>query len=331
MSMGPASESECPSLSIATKAGRIDMVATAACLGALLFWSLGPIFIKYLSGYTDSWTQNALRYSVACLFWLPFLVYITAKGNFARRTWRRAILPSFANLAMQSLWAAGFYYLDPAFMTLLTKTSVFWIAGFSLMFFPEERPLARSRRFWLGLLLSVLGMLGVLYFKEDFTARGTLIGIVIALAEAFMWGVYTIAVKIAFRDTDSRSSFSVMSIYAAIGMWICAFLLGEPQRALALDIRTWAAVVFSGVASIALAHVLYYAAIRRIGATIPMLVILAQPFVVFSLSSAIYHERLSGLQLLFGAALLLGSALSVWAQQHLRTRPRGPVAQPESP
>ncbi len=311
--------------------GRIDTTATAASLGALLFWSLGPIFIKYLSDYTDCWTQNALRYSVACLFWLPSLAYFVAKGSFAGKTWRRAILPSFANLIMQSLWAAGFYYLDPAFMTLLTKTSIFWVAGFSLLFFRDERPLARSGRFWLGLLLSVLGMLGVLYFKEDFTAKGTLLGIAIALGEAFMWGVYTIAVRVAFRDTDSRSSFAVMSIYAALGMWICAWLLGEPARAWALDARLWVAVAFSAVTSIALAHVLYYAAIRRIGATIPMLVVLAQPFVVFSLSHVIYHEQLTGLQLLCGAALLLGSALSVWAQQHLRSEPVVPAAQPESP
>ena len=331
MSTAPAKGVEGFSAGSRAGVGRIDTTATAACVGALLFWSLGPIFIKYLSGHMDAWTQNALRYSVACLFWLPSLAYLAAKGSFAGKTWRRAVLPSFANLVMQSLWAAGFYYLDPAFMTLLTKTSVFWIAGFSLLFFRDERPLARSRRFWLGLLLSVLGMLGVLCFKEDFTAKGTLLGIAIALGEAFMWGVYTLAVRVAFRDIDSRSSFAVMSIYAVIGMWICAFLLGAPAQALTLDARTWVAVVFSAVTSIALAHVLYYAAIRRIGATIPMLVVLAQPFVVFSLSSVIYHERLTRLQLLFGAALLLGSALSVWAQQHLRSRPVGPAAQPESP
>jgi drug/metabolite transporter (DMT)-like permease len=309
-------------MSDSTRTGRLNIAATGACLAALCCWSLGPIFIKYLTGYTDSWTQNAVRYSVACLFWLPFLVHLMARGGFAASTWRRAVLPALANVVMQSLWAAGFYYIDPAFMTLLTKTSVLWIAGFSLMFFREERPLARSARFWLGFLLSIAGMVGVLYFQEDFAARGTLIGIAIALMEAFMWGVYTIAVRIAFRDSDSRSSFSVMSMYTVVGLWICALLLGKPEQALDMDARAWLAVVFSGVTSIALAHVFYYAALRRIGATIPMLVILAQPFVVFGMSSIIFHERLSGIQLLFGVVLLAGSALSIWAQQHLRTPPR---------
>ena len=103
------------------------------------------------------------------------------------------------NVVTQSLWAAGFYYIDPAFITLLTNTSVLWVVAFSLLFFAEERPLARSPRFWLSLLLSIAGISGVVYFKEDFTAAGTVIGIVIALAEAFMWGVYTISVRSHFE------------------------------------------------------------------------------------------------------------------------------------
>ena len=308
-------------MSGSTPTGRVNMTATAACLGALCCWSIGPLFIEYLTGHVDSWTQNMLRYSVACLFWLPFLLHLMLQGRLEGRTWRRAILPSIPNVAMQSLWAVGFYYLGPAFLTLLSKTSILWVAGFSLMFFREERPLARSSRFWAGFLLSIAGVFGVLYFGEDFAAAGTLTGIFIALITAFMWAVYTISVRIAFRDVDSRSGFSVISLYTAIALSVCALLFGEPGQALSMGLRPWAAVVISGITAIALGHVFFYAAMRRIGATIPMLVILAQPFVVFSLSSVIFHERLSGMQLLSGTALLIGAGLSIWAQQHLRAEP----------
>lgn len=299
------------------------MAATSACLGAVFFWALGPIFIKYLTGHTDSWTQNALRYSAACVFWLPFLAHITMRGAFPRRAWRRAIVPSIANIAMQSLWGAGFYYITPAFMTLLTNTSVLWVMGFSLVFFPEERPLMRSPRFWLGLLLSITGLLGVVCFRADFAAAGTRIGIAIALTEAFMWAVYTISVKTALRDIDSRSGFSVISLYTTVGLWVCAAFLGHPGQALHLGIPAWTAIVVSGITSIALAHVLYYAAIRRVGTTIPMLVVLALPFIVLSMSSVFFHERLNGMQLLSGVVLLTGSASSIWAQQHLRASASG--------
>jgi drug/metabolite transporter (DMT)-like permease len=222
---------------------------------------------------------------------------------------------------MQSLWAAGFYYLDPAFMTLLTKTSILWVAAFSLVVFPEERPLARSYRFWLGCLLSLTGVAGVLYFHEGFSATGTLVGIVIALAEAFTWAVYTLSVRIAFRGVDSRCSFSVISLYTTVGLWGCSLFLGKPSLVVGIGWNAWMAVVISAVTSIALAHVLFYVAIQRIGTTLPVLVVLAQPFAVFGLSSLIFHEHLSDIQLLFGAVLLLGSGLSIWAQQHLKAEP----------
>jgi drug/metabolite transporter (DMT)-like permease len=64
---------------------------------------------------------------------------------------------------------------------------------------------------------------------------------------------------------------------------------------------------------------LYYSAIKRIGATIPSLVLLATPFIVLAASSVIFGERLSGSQIVFGLVLLAGAALAIWTQQHLGT------------
>ena len=297
---------------------KVDISATVACLGALSFWSLGPIFIKYLTGYLDSWTQNLLRYSVACLFWLPFLLLSIRAGRLDKKIWRRALAPAAANIVMQSLWAAAYYYIGPAFMVLLTKTNIIWIAGFSLIFFAEERALVRSKCFWAGLTLSAIGLIGVMYFKVDVAEVKALTGIVIALAAALMWGVYTVSVKIAFRQIDSRSGFSVISIYTVAGLGAAALLFGKPADCVRMGAWQWACVVISGILCIAFAHVLYYAALRRIGATIPALVILAQPFIVLAISHTLFGESLGVMQLVFGAVLLAGAALAIWAQQDLR-------------
>ena len=297
---------------------RVDIVATFACIGVLSCWTVGPISIKYLSSYIDSWTQNLLRYSVGCLFWLPFLAINIKRKRIDSKLWRKALLPAAANVTMQSLWAAGFYYVGPAFMALLAKSSVIWIAGFSLIFFADERGLVKSKRFWLGLMFSVIGVVGVIYYKQDFAASGTMAGIVIALACAFMWAVYTLSVRIAFRDTDSRSGFSVISIYTVAGLLVLGISFGQLGQCVTMVPKGWAVVVISAVIAIALGHVLYYTAMKRIGATIPSLVILAQPFSVLAISNVIFDESLNAIQLLFGVVLLAGSALSIWAQQHLR-------------
>jgi len=297
---------------------KFDITATFTCLGALTFWSFGPIFIKYLTGYLDSWTQNLLRYSVACLFWLPFLFFSIKTKRLDHKVWRRAIVPGIANVLMQSLWAAAFYYIGPAFMVLQTKTNIVWIAGFSLIFFSDERALAKSRSFWLGLLLSVVGLIGVMYYEVELAETKIITGIIIAQTAAFMWGVYTISIKIAFRDIDSRSGFSVISIYTVAGLAIAALLFGKIETAATMGERQWTYVIISGVTAIAFAHTLYYAAIRRIGATIPAMVILAQPFIVLAISNVVFGESMNIFQLVFGTALLIGSAFAIWTQQNLK-------------
>lgn len=274
--------------------------------------------MTYLADMVDSWTQNALRYSVGCLFWLPVLLYFVRKGQFDRRTWRLAFWPAAANLVMQILWAESFYHIGPALAVLLSKTSILWVAAVSLAIFPDERPLTRSPRFWAGLGLSVVGVFGVLYFKDDFRADGTVLGVTLGLACALMWGVYTLAVKVKLRDIDARASFAVVSLYTAFGLWAAALVCGNPREAATIGIGPWGAVVVSSITAISLAHVLYYTAIQRIGATIPTLVVLSQPLLVFSVSSVVFHERLTGLQIFFGLVLLVGAAASVWAQEDVR-------------
>lgn len=296
----------------------VNVPATFACLGSLIFWSLGPIFVKYLTGYLDSWTQNLLRYSVACLFWLPFLVLSIKTKRLDHRVWRRALVPAAANVLMQSLYAAAFYYIGPAFMVLQMKTNIIWIAGFSFIFFSDERALVRSKQFWIGLILSIVGLIGVMYNKVDLAEGMIITGIIVTQAAAFMWGVYTISVKVAFKDIDSRSGFSVTSIYTVAGLAVFALLFGKPQASLHIGVWQWVYVIISGITAIAFAHTLYYAAIRRIGATIPALVILAQPFIVLAISHVIFRESMNIFQLLFGIILLTGSALAIWAQQHLK-------------
>ncbi len=297
---------------------KFDAPATLACIGALLCWSIGPIFIKLLTGYVDSWTQNILRYIVACLFWLPVLLSFAKKKRIDKTVWRKALLPAAANVVMQCFWAGAFYYINPALMNLLTKSSVIWITTFSLIFFAEERALIKSSRFWFGMVFSVTGVAGVLAFQKDFAAPQNIIGVALALVAALGWGIYTVSVNAVFKDIDSRIGFSVVTIYTVAGLGVLAFIFGRPADCLTMAARAWVYVVASGLTAIAFSHVLFYAAMKRIGATIPSLVLLSTPFVVLAVSRVVFGETLNMLQWIFGIVLLAGSALAIWAQQHLK-------------
>lgn len=300
---------------------KFDVPATLACLGVILCWSLGPIFIKLLTNYTDVWIQNLLRYAVSCLFWLPFLLSARKKGLIEKCIWRRALMPACANVIMQICWAGAFYFIGPTFMNLIAKTTVIWVAVFSLILFPEERPLLKSKRFWTGAALSIAGVLGVIIFcEEGFTLKTTLPGIIIGLSAAIMWGVYTVSAKIAFKNIDSRYGFGIISIYTVAGLLLLAVIFGNMNDCISLGPKPWSYVIVSSLLSIAFGHVLYFVAIKKIGAMIPTLSLLATPFFVLLISIHVFNEKLSLLQIVFGIILLIGSALAVWSQEHLRPK-----------
>ena len=87
-----------------------------------------------------------------------------------------------------------------------------------------------------------------------------------------------------------------------------------------MGIRPWLAVVTSAITAISLAHVLYYTAIQRIGATIPVLVILSQPLLVLVGSSIFFDEHFTPGQLVCALMLLVGAGMSIWAQEDVRRK-----------
>lgn len=294
-------------------------LAAISCIGTLICWSSAPLFIKYLTGYLDLWTQNLLRYAAACLFWLPFLFVAAKKGQLPKAVWKRALLPSIPNILMQTLWAAAFYYIDPGFASLLSTTAFLWAIVLSVIFFADERQHLSSRLFRLSVILSLVGLMGVMFFHPAFTHSYTIIGIAIIMLYGLIWGLYAVAVKVAFRGIDSRTGFSVVSIYTVVALFILTMFMGQPSKCLEMPFSGWNAVVISGVTGIALGHVFYYISLRRLGATTPSLVQLAQPFIVVVISYFLFSEKLSVPQLVFGVVLVAGSALAILAKKDTAT------------
>ena len=290
-----------------------------ACIGTLLCWSSAPLFIKYLTGYLDLWTQNVLRYGAACLFWLPVLLIAAKSGKLPGVVWKRAILPFIPNIVGQCLWAAAFYYIDPGFASLLSMTAFLWVIILSVIFFADERQHLSNRLFRLSIILSLVGLIGVMFFHPAFTHSYTKIGIAIVILYGLIWGFYGIAVKVAFRGIDSRIGFSVVSIYTVVALFILTIFMGQPHKCLEMPFSGWAVVIISGITGIALGHVLYYTSLRRLGATTPSLVQLAQPFIVVVISYFVFSERLSVPQLVFGVVLVAGSALAILAKKDTAT------------
>jgi len=297
---------------------RIDIAGTAAILAATLCWMSGPLFIRYLSGHLDLFSQNFWRYLVAMLFWLPWFVVWHRCGKITASLMRRAAAVSAVNIVLQSFWAWSYYLVLPGFGTLLTRSSMVWTAAFCIFYFPAERPLVRSGRFWAGAALTVAGLTGIVMGRGGLGCFGSMAAVAVPLFTAVFWSAYTVAAKIAFAGTDARAGFAMVSVYTAAGLAVLAMLFGSPLRVFDAPGAVPAAVAVSGVLSIAIAHVLYYVSIRRIGGTIPAILLQVSPFLTLLLSMIVFGERLRTWQWAGAVVLMAGSFLSILAQEHLK-------------
>lgn len=304
-----------------TPNSKSTLIGLLGCLGFIIGWTIGPIYIKLLTGYLDVWSQNVVRYSVACLFWLPFLFYKIYRKELPAKLWKFAIPVTLINLAAQSAWAGSFYFSKPGFLVILSKSCILYVAGLSVLLFPDERKLLQTPLFWVGLAAAFAGTFGIVYYHAESSSQGLLWGTVLALCHSFSFAVYTVLIKMYFKGIDPRVSFSVITLYTAPGLLLLAVLFGSPADIVHLSLRPWMYIIISAIVSIALSHVAFYIAVQKIGVNIPSTLLLVIPLTVGIASFFLFNERMTVLQWCSGIVLLCGLGCAIRAQQNVQKKP----------
>jgi len=289
-------------------------IGLAAALASLVLWTVAPLFVKTLTTSFDPWSQNLFRYLVAACTLAPWLAAGTKRGMIGRGVWLRSIVPAVFNIAMQCLWALSLYYLNPGFVALLTQTAVLWVAVLSIILFAEDRPLLYRPAFWGGLAMALVGVGGVIMLGRDFNVEGVPKGMAIACGSAFLWALYTVAVRMTFHKTPSHYGFAVMSLYTVIGLAAVWCVLSDPADLLCAGPGAWLMVVVSGMVCIVGSHISYYVAIKRLGPTLPSVILLGLPFTVLFPSMLLFDEAPVPAQWGCGVVLVAGLCIATLAK-----------------
>lgn len=304
----------------------LDIRATVCLIGATLCWGSVPVMLKYLAqpgNVPDGFTTNAIRYPISALLYLPWLIIGIRRGKL-RGLWLTALIPTAFNLVAQTLWAWAPYHLDASLLAFLLRLCVVWAVLGAFIVFHDERPLARSPRFWLGAGLALAGFVVMSWHGITRGPGATMTGILIIFFCGAGLGLYGVSVRYVMHGLHPLMVFGFVSAYTSIGL-IAMAPLGEPSSVLRLNPLPMAVLVASSLTGIAAAHGLYYIAIQRIGVAICSLMLMATPLVSSLGAYLLLGENLTLIQWVGGAVLLAGSTLAVNAQSHLAPR-RTPTA-----
>jgi drug/metabolite transporter (DMT)-like permease len=292
----------------------------AAIFATVIIWSTPSLFQFYLNRYYDPFAQNFYRYSVAFLTILPFAFhgYRRTASKLDGNALLICLPAAFPNVVHQVGQVVALHYMGPGVYAVFIRSSVIMTALLALAFFPEERWMIRQWQFQLGTLLGLLGAVGVLWFQAGASSgRISLGGLGIAFLASFCWALYGVLVKRPSARLGSVRSFTIIGFLTSAMLLPLTWLFGDLGTPLHVAAHVNWILVVSAVVCIALAHVLYYVAIREIGVALSQTLHLLTPLGALALSAWIFHERLSTSQLWSAAILLLGAFLATQIKPQL--------------
>lgn len=290
------------------------LTGTALVVLTLFAWASVPLFLKYFTPYIDAWEANGWRYGISALLWLPYVATLHRRGGSrseGRSIWRSAAVPAAFNTVGQVCFALAPYYLEPGFMSFVFRIQVVFVTLGAYLLFPAERGTLRSPVYWLGLAGVCAGAIGTIAFGPGIPRGATAAGIAIALTSGVMFAGYALSVRYFMTGFGSVGAFGVISNYTAVAMVTLMLLVGRSRGAdvLAFAPGQWGMLVASALIGIAISHVLYYAALARLGVAVSVGILQIQPFLTAAASAAIFHERLAPLQWVSGGVAVAGAIL----------------------
>ena len=131
--------------------------------------------------------------------------------------------------------------------------------------------------------------------------------ILFAFGSAFFAGVTAILAKCGIRQTDSHVATAVRTVVVLLFSWIMVFLVGSQGDIPAVDAKTWAFLVLSGLATGA-SWLCYYRAIQ-LGSVSKVVPIDKMSVVITLILAFVFlHEEFS-LKMLIGSVLITAGTL----------------------
>lgn len=238
---------------------------------------------------------GALAMLVVCA-----LLGLLKKGLLTRRLAAIAVLGGIALVLNWTLLFAAYSYASIAVATITYHVQPFMLVGLGVLFFGEK--LTATKLGWL--LLAFVGMLLIITGKQNAGDASShyFTGVLLALGAAFMYAVAAAIVK----QLKAVPPHLIVLIQLSVGALLLAPFadLGSlPSTA-----SVWLLLATLGLVHTGLMSSLLYSAIQKIPTSLVGALSFIYPLVAIIVDWRVFGHRLSLLQLLGAAAILLAAA-----------------------
>jgi drug/metabolite transporter (DMT)-like permease len=233
----------------------------------------------------------------AAVLFIPFIRDVRQGGRPGRREVLIALSAGLLFAGDLFFWNTGILISGATNPTLMGNTAPIWVGLGAILFF-HERP---GRLFWVGLLVAMAGaaiILGVDALND--VGLGTFFGIL----SGMFYGAYFLVVQRSRQQLNTLTSFWLSVAGSIIGLALMARLLNQPLTG--YSTYTYLNLIGLGLfvqvgGQMGVAYALGYLPASLVSPTL-----LLQPVLTGLLAVPILGEALSLVQIVGGAAVLLG-------------------------
>ncbi|HEY9225417.1 MAG TPA: EamA family transporter [Gemmatimonadaceae bacterium] len=240
------------------------------------------------------------RLAFAALVFVPWRLFAPRPSTRVTPAAKRAaIIAGVLFGADLALYNSAVMATNAANATLLGGNAPIFVAlGGWLMY--GERP---TRRFWLGFLLALAGMIAIV--GADVVLHPSLgLGDALAVTGAVCYGAYILFVRRSREGMDTLTFSAVSTAVGAACLIPVCLIAGQPLTG--FSARSWSALVALALISQVIGQLFIAHALGKLPAALTSIVLLAQAPLTAALAWPLLGERIRPGQLLGGALVLAG-------------------------
>jgi len=284
-------------------------------LTAILLWSLNLTVTRYIltHGFRPL-AYASVRYGLATAVFALFTLVAERSLRIARRDLPVVVCAAVAVWVNQLAFVYALKETTASVVALVLGSTPIFAALFGLILQTERL----SPRFWLGAVISFLGV-ALVAVNSGGELSGSLGGILLAIATALTWAVYSMAiVPLMGRYSPGRISAVVLGL-----AWIGIVLTGQGQthdQDYGLGWQVWALLAFATLGPLVLTNFLWYRALHRIGPSRATLATNVQPFAAALFAVVLLSEGITAVQVAGGVCIAAG--ILVARRRPVLTAPR---------
>ena len=284
-----------------------------------VIWALNFSIVKSALSEIDPLSFNGLRFIFAAAIIWAVLIYRKQTFTIPKKDWLPLLgMGLLGNLIYQGLFIFGIDYTYAANAAVMLGTIPIWVALFSHFFNLERMNSIKA----VGVVAAFGGIVFIMSGGKDPFSLGsnTVIGDIIIIAAAMVWGGYTILSK-SFLTRYTPIQFS--AVMATIGA-VVLFLVGLPNiiqlQWTQISTAAYGGVIYSGLLAIGLAYLIWNYGLQTVGAVHTATYQNLVPVLGLIFGIVLLNEQLTLLQYVGSGLVIVGIVLARWKKQQKESK-----------